>query len=290
MMNDRAQLMRLKRIQNLYLKVRRMLAGKKIGDHRSRRVGFGLEFDQLRDYRVGDNVRCIDWKSSARSNKLIVRSYYESHNRTIVLLVDISTSTSLSSTSSRKTDLIRDLAIIMSCAAEVEQDHVGLMLFHKGVETVIPARMGRKHTAILAETLLAATLVSGGTCLAQVSAECLQRFDKNVLVILISDCISSGYETALAQLARKNDVVVLRVTDHAEVDLPQALRVVLQDPETDQLVDGTSGAQMRAVRDFLAAFRKEQDQLFKQWGIDCFDITVGVPYEQTLVRFFNERH
>lgn len=290
MLSDRTQVMRLKRIQNLYLKARRLLAGKKIGDHRSRRVGFGLEFDQLRDYRVGDNVRFIDWKSSARSNKLIVRSYYESHNRTIVLLVDISTSTALSSTPSRKADVIRDLAIIMSCAAEVEQDHIGLMLFHQEVATVVPARMGRKHTAVLAETLLAAPLVAGGTSLAQVSAECLQRFDKNVLVILISDCMSSGYETALAQLARKNDVVVLRVTDHAEVALPQELRVVLQDPETEQIVDGTSGTQMQAVRDFLVAFRKEQDQLFKQLGIDCFDITVDVPYEQTLVRFFNERH
>ena len=289
MLNDRAHVMRLKRIQNLYLKARRMLAGKKIGDYRSRRVGFGLEFDQLRDYRVGDNVRFIDWKSSARSNKLIVRSYYESHNRTIVLLVDISISTSLGSTVSQKSDIIRDLAIVVSCAAEVEQDHIGLMLFHKEVEKVIPARMGRKHTAILAETLLTAPLIEGGTSLAQVSSECLQRFDKNVLVILISDCISGAYETALAQLARKNDVVVLRVTDHAEVDIPQELRVVLEDPETHQIVDGTSQAQMRSVRSYLAAFREEQDQLFKRLGIDCFDITVGVPYEQTLVRFFNER-
>lgn len=281
---------RLKRIQRLHLKARRMLAGKKVGDNKTRRMGFGLEFDQLRDYRVGDNVRFIDWKSSARSNKLIVRSYYESRNRTVVVLVDISKSTDFSSTECSKTDVIRDLALLVCCAAEIEQDHVGLMLFHQAVEKVIPARLGRKHTAVLAETILSAPTVAGGTSLEQVSAECLQRFDKNVLVILISDCLSSGYEQALAHLARKNDLVIMRVNDPIEEQLPAELLVALQDPETAITVDGTSVVQMRALRAFLPALRQQQNHLFKQLGIDCFDVTVGMPYEQTLVRFFNERH
>jgi len=279
----------MQRVQHLRIKTRRLLAGKKLGDHSVRHAGGGFEFDQLRDYQVGDDFRSIDWNSSVRSNKLIIRSYREDRNRTIVLLVDTSCSNTFGSRTSFKKSVIQDIAVMLSCAAEFGKDSIGAIFFDKKVRETVPARTGRKHIAMLSNKFFETSFSGKGTSLAQACSVCLERFGRNALIVILSDCIDLGYEKELSLLAHRHEVVVLRINDTVEKEFPAKALIRCEDPETGILVDCTTPHQVHALNKFLVHWRTEQDALFKRVGVDCLDIPAHGSYDEALAQFFEQR-
>lgn len=277
------------KIKYLQIKTKKLLRGKNSGSSMTRRMGTGFEFDQLRDYQVGDNVRSIDWKSSARSNKLIVRSYREDRNRTLILLIDISSSGMFGSGNLLKESVVRDVAVMLSCAAEQMRDNVGAIFFHHSVEKVISLGAGKMHTVILAQEIFTATFKKGGTDIAAACAASLQHFGKDSLVLLISDCLSSSYAKLMATVAQRHDLVVLRVCDPIERELPEGLFIACQDQESGVTIDGTNPVQMAALRSFTKKWYADQDLFFKRLGVDCCDLATDTAYDATLMNFFAQR-
>src|SRR5579862_8407903 len=138
----------IKKIRQIEIATRRLLTGSLVGDSRSAVKGEGFEFDQIRDYQMGDDVRAIDWNSSARMDKLLVKQYIQERNRTVILAVDVSASTLFSSDDALKSDIIAQLASVLALVADYGKDTVSLLLFSDEIELFIPAGRGRQHVRL----------------------------------------------------------------------------------------------------------------------------------------------
>ena len=123
-----------RKIRQIEISTKRLLNGSLVGDSRSAVKGTGLEFDQIRDYQIGDDVRFIDWNASARTNKFLVKQYIEERNRTVLLAVDVSASTLFSSTNYLKSDLVAQIASVLTLVADYGKDHSSLVLFSDEID------------------------------------------------------------------------------------------------------------------------------------------------------------
>ena len=163
-----------------------------IGDYTTAQKGSGFEFDQIREYQEGDDVRFIDWQSSARMNKLLVRQYLEERNRTINLLVDVSASTMFGSTSSLKSEVIAQLSGMLALVAEYGKDSVGLCMYSDDVDTYIPAARGRQHTQTILKTIFEATATKE-TSLKKGLEFLIKQKQKKGIVFIISDFLDEDF-------------------------------------------------------------------------------------------------
>jgi uncharacterized protein (DUF58 family) len=289
-MFDQARINQIRQLASrLTLKTRRSITGKATGQRSVRRRGEGFEFDELRDYQAGDSIRAVDWKSSARTQRLMVRSYYDDRNRSIMLLVDISRSGRFGSRDSLKEIIIKELGMLLSFVAQHEQDGLGALLFHSDVENFIPIKSGRVHQAFIGDLIGKTGSKLGVSSIKSTFISCLEQLEPNSLVILISDCLQEDMARLLPAMAGHHELVVLRVYDPIERQLPKKLLTHFVDPESNEMIDGTDPITIQRFRSFLACWKQEQDMLFKQHGIGCCDIDITEPYIDKLVHFFKKR-
>lgn len=275
------------KIRQIELQTRRLLQGSMIGQYNTARKGSGFEFNQLREYQPGDDIRSIDWKSSARSNKLVVKEFIEERTRTIMLVVDISASTLFSSGPHAKKSLIAEVAAILALVADHGKDHVALVLFADDVELVIPAGRGHQHVRLIMQKLFEHQAVGKGTCLRNALNACARLKKSNALVILISDFIDNAYEKELRMASKRYDLIALRCVDKNEQMMPAVGLLSVADPETGEaMVVDLSSAGSEKINKVLGARLHEQTAFFKQCGIDCLDITASDSLVANLIRFF----
>lgn len=279
-------------IRQLVLKARRNIFGKSAGPRATRRRGEGFEFEELREYQAGDTIRSVDWKSSARTNRLMVRSYHDDRNRSIMLLLDISKSGDFGSGKTLKEEVIKNLAVLLSSVAYHEHDGVGVVLFDAQVREFLPIKSGRAHHILVCKQVLNATAHAGVSSVQKAFAVCMQRVEPNALVILVSDCLYTDIGQLLPAVARRHELVVLRVYDPVERALPKNMLMRLEDPETGEIVEAVDPVTMRDMHAFQQSWLIEQNALFKKYGVDCCDINVqhtSTEYVNALVQFFDKR-
>ena len=277
----------LQKVRNIEIHTRRLLSGTLIGDYSSAKKGSGLEFDQIRDYQEGDDVRFIDWKGTARQDKLLVREYIEERNRVIMLVVDGSASTFFSSSDELKSELFAQIGSVLALVADYGKDHVGLILFSDQVQTVIPPKGGRQHTRLIMETLF--SHVPGGTTSFEPAFHRLIQMNrKDAIVFLISDFIvGSGYEKLLRIVCKKYDTVAIRCLDQREQELPDVGFLSVRDPET-----GAVGLLKTGSKDLAAhikEWRTEVGFTLKKCGAHLMELEVQKPFMGELVRFCRQR-
>jgi uncharacterized protein (DUF58 family) len=276
----------LNKIKQIEIQTRRLLSGTQVGDYSSAQKGSGLEFDQLREYQLGDDVRFIDWNASARTNKILVKQYIEERNRTIMLLVDQSASTFYTSQTVLKSDVIAQLASVLSLVADYGKDHVGAVLFSDQVHQVIPPGSGRKHIHRLMETFFTQK-VSGKTVLVN-ALECLIALQKkDAIVFILSDFLDTGYEKLLKIAAQKFDVVAVRCLDPLESHCDTAGFLTIEDPETHQQITVNTGRQ--SLQDFLQQEKNVIEQSLRACGVELIDIENHRPFIPDIIRFFKRR-
>src|SRR3990167_3131830 len=182
----------VQKVKELEIHTRRLLSGSVMGGNKSRQKGFGFEFDQLRSYQYGDDVRLIDWKGSARNaNNLLVRQYFEERNRTIMICLDLSASTMFGSTELLKQEIMQQIAGVLALAGQYSQDQVGLILFSDRIEKTIPAAKGDKHVHEILSNLFAYQAVGTGTDFDVLCEYVANRVVKRAIVLVISDFIGS---------------------------------------------------------------------------------------------------
>lgn len=274
----------LHKIRHIQIKTRRLLTGSMSGDYITKQKGYGLEFDQLREYQVGDDVRFIDWKSSARMNKLLLKEYREERNRTIMLLVDISKSSFFGSGKFRKADVIADITSALALSADYAKDAVGLILFSDKIDYFMPPARGKHHVMALMKEVYAAQGRGGATNIHTALQLLGQLKRTDTIAFLISDCIDESYEKQMHVIHARYDLVIIRCLDEREQRLPKGIHIQLQDIETGQEVFIKSDA-LSITTERL----NQQNRYFKKYGIACFDVLCDKPFINDLVIFFQRR-
>jgi uncharacterized protein (DUF58 family) len=278
----------LKKIAEIEIHTKRIMRSTLMGDSRSAQKGSGFEFNQIREYQMGDDVRFIDWRSSARSNKLLVKEYIEERNRTIMILLDVSASTDFTSNSSTNTDIMKQVAAILAFVAGYSKDRVGLILYSGVVECLVPPAMGHTHVHTVLEHIFSHKASSKLTNCAAALNRLKQMRYRNSAVFLISDCIDEQLGASLKLAARMNEIVVVRCLDPLERNMPRVGFLPVRDPETglECVLDTRS---QNSVSSYLNQRTIDQQKLFSKYGVDCLDLVNNETFIGDVVRFFRHR-
>lgn len=261
------------------------------GDYHSMFKGQGVEFDEVRPYVAGDDIRSIDWNVTARTGSPHVKRFSEERELTVIFLVDVSGSQVFGSGTRSKSELAAEITCLLALTAIRNQDKIGLILFTDRILKSIPPRKGRTSVMRLVREVLAADETREGT-----DITAALRFLNNVqkrkaVVFLVSDFQDSGYEKELRVTARRHDVIACPISDPCEFELPNVGLVEMQDPESGELllVDTGSAAVRKAFAERAAQDNGQLMRFFKRNGIDTISLSTGRPYIDDVRSLFRRR-
>jgi uncharacterized protein (DUF58 family) len=261
------------------------------GEYHSVFKGQGIEFDEVREYVPGDDVRSIDWNVTARTGHPFIKRFAEERELTVVFLIDISGSQCFGSSAKSKAEVSAELACILALSAIKNADKIGLILFSDRIEKSIPPRKGRTAAMRLVREVLAAQETRRPTDIAAALRFLNSVQKRKAVVFLISDFMDDGFLPQLRIAARKHDVVCCPVSDPRESSLPDVGILELQDPETGSLtILDTSSRQVRDT--FNAAALDDARRLqsiFRRHRIDTIPVSTERPFVDDLRRMFKQR-
>ena len=261
------------------------------GEYHSVFKGHGIEFDEVREYVPGDDIRSIDWNVTARMGHPFVKRFSEERELTVVFLVDVSGSQSFGSQTRPKSELAAEITCLLALSAIKNQDKVGLILFSDRIEKSIPPRKGRTAAMRLVREVLAAEETRRGTDIAAALRFLNQVQKRRAVVFLISDFMADDYERELRVTARRHDVVCCTISDPLEMELPNAGLVEVQNPETGELLllDTSS----RRLRESFAQTAQQEAEglkrLFRRLKMDALDLSTGRPFIDDVHKLFRQR-
>jgi uncharacterized protein (DUF58 family) len=263
------------------------------GDYHSTFKGQGVEFDEVRPYIPGDDVRTIDWNVTARTGSPYIKRFSEERELTVLFMVDVSGSQSYGSVRRSKAELAAEVTALLALTAIRNQDKIGLILFSDEIVKFIPPRKGRDSVMRLVREVLAAEdSAAGGTDIAGALKFLNGVQKRRAVVFLVSDFIGrDGCDKLLEATARHHDMVCVPVTDPAESELPDVGLVELEDSETGELVlvDTSSRRVRREFAERAAAEREELKRFFMRAGIDVLPIDTSRPYIDEVRALFKRR-
>lgn len=272
------------------------------GDYHSTFKGQGVEFDEVRPYIAGDDVRTIDWNVTARTGIPYIKRFSEERELTILFMVDVSGSQGYGSVKRSKMELAAEVTALLALTAIRNQDKIGLILFSDKIVKYIPPRKGRDSVMRLVREVLAAEDDAAGGTDVEGALKFLSGVQKRrAVVFLVSDFLVSEIDSAAADraalekllraTARRHDVVCVPVSDPAESVLPDVGLVELEDPETGDLVlaDTSSAAVRRCFADRANRENEELRRFFLKTGIDTLTISTDRPYIDEVRALFKRR-
>ena len=263
------------------------------GDYHSTFKGQGVEFDEVRPYIPGDDVRTIDWNVTARTGSPYIKRFSEERELTVLFMVDVSGSQSYGSVRRSKAELAAEVTALLALTAIRNQDKIGLILFSDEIVKFIPPRKGRDSVMRLVREVLAAEdSAAGGTDIAGALKFLNGVQKRRAVVFLVSDFIGrGGCDKLLEATARHHDMVCVPVTDPAESELPDVGLVELEDSETGELVlvDTSSRRVRREFAERAADERDELKRFFMRAGIDVLPIDTSRPYIDEVRALFKRR-
>ena len=262
------------------------------GDYHSTFKGQGVEFDEVRPYVAGDDVRSIDWNVTARTGMPYIKRFSEERELTVMFLVDVSGSQSYGSVTRSKMELSAEITSLLALTAIRNQDKIGLILFSDKIVKYIPPRKGRQSVMRLVRDVLAAEDEATGRTDIAAALRFLNGVQKRrAVVFLVSDFQDNGYARELRVTARHHDVITIPVSDPAERMLPQAGLAELEDPETGELllVDTSDASVRRAFADAAAEEIAARDRFFARHGIDTMPLETDQPYIHAVRALFKRR-
>jgi uncharacterized protein (DUF58 family) len=293
----------LRKVRQIEIRSNRLVAELFAGSYHSAFKGQGIDFEEVREYQPGDEVRTIDWNVTAREGFPFVKQYKEERELTIVLAVDISQSTQYGSSSESKREKLAELAALVAFSASRNGDKVGLLLFSDQTELYLPPAKGHRHALRILREVLFRPTQGKRTDLNRAVKELNQVTRRRAVIFLLSDFIvdqvfsneeGSAHEVLYHQLSYtrlKHDLICVRVFDPRESELPDVGLIDLIDLETDQTITlDTSDSNTR--KKYAEIYRKKSEiisQKLKKRGIDEFIISTEGDYSKDLFSFFKRR-
>ena len=281
----------LKKVKNIQLKTDRLVSEALAGSYASAFKGTGIEFDEIREYVPGDDVRNIDWNVTARTGQPHVKKFVEERELTVMLLIDLSGSQRFGSTGSLKAELAAEISALLAFLANANNDRVGLIVFSETVERYIPPRKGRRHALWIIREILSFQPRGRGTDI-QAALELLNKVTRHsAVVFLVSDFLDEGFNRSLRASARRHDLVAVAVTDPRESRLPPVGLIQLRDAETGSLATiDTASPRVRATFARLARERAAaRDRLLRSSGVEALFVSTGQSYLDAIKRFLLRR-
>jgi uncharacterized protein (DUF58 family) len=311
----------IKRVKEIQINTGRQVADVLAGQYESVFKGGGIEFDEVRPYVPGDEIRSIDWNVTARMGAPFVKRFVEERQLTLMLMADVSASQDFGSKSRSKRDAVAELCALLSFAANFNDDKVGLTLFHGDIETFIPPRKGQKHSLRVVREVLAQGgpegLTTGdssdqspsrrfsffrrpsrrwrsrrrSTNIAGAMEFLLKVTHRKTICFVVSDFLDDNYLPVLQSANRKHDVVAVMVSDPREFEIPNAGLLNLTDAETGRVIhlDSSSAMVRKEYQEKCLNRRQKVESALRSSKIDFISIDCSRPVVDPLVHFFRMR-
>ncbi len=281
----------LKQVRQIEIKTRGIVNEVFSGEYHSVFKGRGMEFSEVREYQIGDDIRSIDWNVSARFGHPFVKVFEEERELTLMLLVDLSGSLVFGSVDKTKQQIAAELTAVLAFSALKNNDKVGLILFTDEIEKFVPPKKGKSHVLRIIREILSFEPQGNQTNIKGALEYFNHSIKKKSITFLISDFIDDGYEKILKIVSKKHDMVNIILEDPREKELLKGGLIKFRDAETQEIryIDTSN----KIVQKHFAAKLKEredqQNDLFKKSRVDAINIDIGASYVRPLIEFFKLR-
>src|SRR5205809_2534770 len=281
----------LKKIRTLEIKTRGLVETAFAGDYHSVFKGRGMNFEDVREYQPGDEIRAIDWNVTARLGTAFVKQFTEERELTVMLVVDVSASGNFGSTTQSKRELAAEVACLLAFSAIRNNDKVGLLLFTDRVELFIPPKKGRSHTLRLIRAILFFEPASRGTAPALALDQLNKIVTRRSVVFFISDFQAPDFSKALAVTGRRHDFIAVQIQDEREKVLPNVGIITLEDAETGEQIEINTGDRGTRTRfsDLADEKAHELSRTLRRNNIDAITLRTSEDYLPALRSFFKQR-
>ncbi len=283
----------LQKVRHIQIRASRLVNDVLAGEYTSVFRGRGMEFDEVRQYVPGDDVRTIDWNVTARTGEPHVKSFVEERELTVMLVVDQSPSGQFGTQAQLKSEVAAELCALLAFSAIRNNDKVGLILFTDQVEKFVPPKKGKKHVLRVIRELLQHEPVGHSTDIGEALDYLLKVQKRRCVTFLLSDFLTDleSYEKPLKLAKRRHDLIAISISDPREVRLPPLGLLELEDSETGETIVVDTGS-LTVRTDFENVgieSRGRLTELFRRLDVDQVEVATGGGYVDAILKFFRRR-
>ena len=281
----------IKKVRRIQIYTSRLVNDILAGAYHSTFKGRGMEFDEVREYQPGDEIRTIDWNVTARVGKPFIKKFVEERELTVMLMVDASSSGQFGSKHQLKNEYAAELCAMLAFSAIKNNDKVGLVIFTDRVEKYIPPKKGKRHVLHVISEILSFKPEHIGTNIASGIDFFNSVNKKRTVTFLVSDFIAEGYERALQIANKRHDIIAVVIQDPREKEFPRLGLIEHEDAETGEalLVDSSDPNLQKGIKVFSGKEASVRDKFFRQINVDIIHVETGSSYVEPFVRFFRTR-
>ena len=281
----------IQKIRRIHVTTSRLVTDFLSGSYESVFKGRGMEFDEVREYQPGDEIRSIDWNVTARMGHPFVKKFIEERQLTVMILLDASASSYFGTSKRLKSELAAEISAVLAFAAVKHNDRVGLIIFTDRIEKFIPPRKGQQHVLRVIREALYFKPKGKGTNIEDALKYLDSVTTRRAVTFIISDFFDKDFKKPLSVANKRHDCVAITITDPREMELPKSGIVELTDAESGAFFQvDTSNAKVRRTYSQKAARKiDERARLFGTIGVDHIDIRTDKPYIDEMVKFFKMR-
>ena len=281
----------LKQVKQIEIKTRNVVNEVFSGEYHSAFKGRGMEFAEVREYQVGDDIRSIDWNVTARSGSPFVKVFEEERELTVMLVVDMSGSLMFGSVNKTKQQIAAELAAILAFSAMKNNDKVGLILFTDRIEKFVPPKKGRSHGLRIIRDILSFQPEGNNTNIKSALEYLNHTIKRKSIAFLISDIIDDGYEKILNIVGKKHDLIGVVLSDPREKEIPKSGLIKFKDAETGLLryIDTNNNDLRNRYRHILEIQNANRKSTFIKSRLDSIEVNTNESYVKPLANFFRKR-
>jgi len=281
----------LKAVRKIQIRTSHLVSDLFAGQYHSVFKGRGMEFAEVRQYLIGDDVRTIDWNVTARTGVPHVKRFVEERELTVMLLVDASSSTHFGTVKQLKSEMAAELAAVFAFSAITNNDKVGLVIFSDGVEMSLPPKKGTRHVLRVIREVLSFQATGKGTDISAALEHLNHVTKRRCVTFVISDFLDPKAQLALKIANRRHDVIGVVIDDPRDFNLPDVGLIELEDAESGErvLVDTGDARVRQAFAEQAEKARRERDRLLRSVDVDAIVLRTDRSYTEALMRFFRMR-
>jgi len=281
----------LKKVKQIQIRSSRLVNDVLAGEYVSVFKGRGMEFEDVREYQAGDDIRTIDWNVTARLGHPYIKRFKEERELTIMFLVDLSYSGEFGSMKQFKNEIATEICALLALSAVRNNDKVGLILFTDKIEKFVPPKKGKTHVLRVIREVLYYKPENKGTDITVALEYLLKVTKRKAVCFLVSDFITEGFERALRIANKRHDITAVSITDPRELEIPNVGFVELEDAETGgiTLVDTSDRKMTERFNRFNIKNMQDRANLFRGMGVDLIDVRTDRSYVEPIMKFFRTR-